>query len=156
MLFYSLLPSLFYSVTVTITRCDMCSNTGGGRGQRFSCHQRTSVLRASLGEKKKLSKLPRSMGRIKQILNILLTFTTWSSMMMGPTKVKTIPPITARTPATINPMATLAWLIAMSVNFTDSWRRRPALRGSWCKNTRRWLGVTRITTDVLPHRPDRI
>lgn len=59
--------------------------------------------------------------RIKQVLNVLkirvrtpLTFTTWSSMIIGPTKVRTVPKNTARTPATTHPTATLDLLIAIA------------------------------------------
>lgn len=44
----------------------------------------------------------------------LLTFTIWSSMIIGPTKARRVPNITAMTPATINPSATLDLLISMS------------------------------------------
>lgn len=41
------------------------------------------------------------------------TFTTWSSIISGPTKVRTVPKNTVRTPTTIKPTATLDLFIAI-------------------------------------------
>lgn len=41
------------------------------------------------------------------------TFTTWSSIISGPTKVRTVPKKTVRTPTTIKPTATLDLFIAI-------------------------------------------
>lgn len=112
----------------------MCSSAAAGQ-PACCCHQYTSVLRASEKELQQTSPAgwQHLTGKQKIIPNSLLTFTTWSSMMMGPTKVRTVPNITARTPTTINPIATLALLIAMSASFTDGWHRVSEVRGRSCK-----------------------
>lgn len=46
--------------------------------------------------------------------HLRLTFTIWSSIMSGPTKVRTVPKNTARTPTTMNPTATLDLLMAIA------------------------------------------
>lgn len=45
----------------------------------------------------------------------VLTFTIWSSMMSGPTKVSTVPNTTVRKPVTMKPTATRALFTAMAL-----------------------------------------
>lgn len=46
---------------------------------------------------------------------VLLTFSTWSSMMIGPTKTRTVPKNTINTPATMKPAVSLALFTPMTV-----------------------------------------